>query len=564
MLRELRIKNLAIIEDAAAEFGAGLNVLTGETGAGKSIIISALSLALGERATSTIIRSGEKEGTVQAFFDIKPGAFNKSFEAFLHDSGVEADEGIILTRNISSAGKSKAYINDSMINLQTLSDASSALIDIHGQFEHQSLLAAEKQLELLDLHGGLQKERQEVSDLYERMSGLRQKISALAQKDKERLSRIDMLQFQIKEIESAGVKLGEEEELEEEVKILSSAVRLAELANRAYDSLYSLDSACITNLSSVINDLKEISDIDSRATEALKSAEDAMPLLEEASYFLRDYKDGINFDPARLEEVQERLELIKRLKKKYGETLQDIIDKRESALIELEELQHSEEMLDSLKKELDDSRNRLTEKAHELSKKRKSVAKKLEPKIIEELSKLSMPDTQFSISITQQQGDDTSDGFKVTSMGIDEIEFLISPNVGETLKPLSKIASGGELSRVMLALKGIMSDGDNIPVLVFDEIDAGIGGKAAETVGKRLKDLSSMHQVICITHLPQIASYADIHLKIEKKTEKGKTRVRINRVDGDARVEEIARMLSGEISDVSLKHAKEMLKAKQN
>ncbi|MBI4825705.1 MAG: DNA repair protein RecN [Nitrospirae bacterium] len=561
MLRELRIKNLAIIEDATAEFGAGLNVLTGETGAGKSIIISALSLALGERATSTIIRSGEKEGTVQAFFDIKPGAFNRSFETFLRDSGVEADEGIILTRNISSAGKSKAYINDSMINLQTLSDASSALIDIHGQFEHQSLLAAEKQLELLDLHGGLHKERQEVSDLYERMSGLRQKISALAQRDKERLQRIDMLQFQIKEIESAGVKPGEEEELEEETKILSSAVRLAELANRAYDSIYSLDSACITNLSSVINDLKEISVIDSRAGEALKSAEDAMPLLEEASYFLRDYKDGINFDPARLEEVQERLELIKRLKKKYGETLQDVIDKRESALIELEELQHSEEMLDSLKKELDDARQRLTEKAQELSKKRKAVAKKLEPKIIEELSKLSMPDTQFLISITQQQGDDTSDG---SSMGIDEIEFLISPNVGETLKPLSKIASGGELSRVMLALKGIMSDGDNIPVLVFDEIDAGIGGKAAETVGKRLKDLSSMHQVICITHLPQIASYADIHLKIEKKTEKGKTRVRINRVEKDARVEEIARMLSGEISDVSLKHAKEMLKAKQN
>lgn len=564
MLRELRIKNLAIIEDAAAEFGEGLNVLTGETGAGKSIIISALSLALGERATSTIIRSGEKEGTVQAFFDIKPGAFHGSVETFLRDAGIEADEGIILTRSISSAGKSKAYINDSMINLQTLSDASRAIIDIHGQYEHQSLLAPEKQLELLDLHGGLQKERQAVSDLYAGMSGLRQKISALEQKDKERFQRIDMLQFQIKEIEAAGVKTGEEEELQEEAKILSSAVRLAELANRAYDSLYSLDSACITNLSSVMDDLKEISVIDSRAEDALKSAGDAMPLLEEASYFLRDYKDGINFDPARLEDVQERLELIKRLKKKYGETLQDVIDKRESALIELEELQHSEEMLDGLKKELVDSRQRLTEKAHELSKKRKAVAKKLEPKIIAELAKLSMPDTQFSIGITQQQGDDTSDGFKVTSMGIDDIEFLISPNVGEALKPLSKIASGGELSRVMLALKGIMSGGDRIPVLVFDEIDSGIGGKAAETVGKRLKDLSSMHQVICITHLPQIASYADIHLKIEKKTEKGKTRVSIKRVEKDERAEEIARMLSGEISDVSLKHAKEMLKSKKN
>lgn len=563
MLRELRIKNLAIIEDAIAEFGKGFNVLTGETGAGKSIIIYALSLALGERATSTIIRSGEKEGTVQAFFDITPGTLNKSAGTFFRDIGIEIDDGIILRRNISSQGKSKAYINDSIINLQTLSDASGSIIDIHGQYEHQSLLSSDNQLELLDLYGRLQRERQAVKGLYGAMSVLRQKISALAQKNRERIQRIDILEFQIKEIESAGLKPGEEEELDEEAKILGSAVRLAELANQAYDYIYSSDSACISNLSVVINDLKEISAIDARAAETLRSVEDALPLIEEASYFLRDYKDGLDFNPARLEEVHERVELIRKLKKKYGESLQDIIDYRGKALIELEELQHSEERLDNLKKELEQLKEKFTKEANALSEKRKAGAKKLEPKIISELSRLSMPDTRFSVNITQEKGEDTADGYKATSRGIDEVEFLISPNIGEKLKPLSKIASGGELSRVMLALKGIMSDGDRIPVLVFDEIDAGIGGKAAEAVGGRLKALSSRHQVICITHLPQIASYADVHLRIEKSVEEGKTKVYIRKMEKDERTAEIARMLSGDISEVSMKHAREMLKAKQ-
>ncbi len=553
MLRELQIKNLAIIEDASVEFGKGFNVITGETGAGKSIIISALSLALGERASSSAIRSGAKEGSVQAFFDI-------SSDAFLKDIGIEADDGMILRRNISSHGKSRAYINDSMINLQTLADASSAIIDIHGQYEHQSLLDAENQLALLDLYGGLQKERDAVENLYTAMNGLRLKISSLSNKDQERIQRIDILEFQIKEIESAGIKTSEDDELEEEVNILSSSVRLAELANSAYESLYSSDSACISNISQIIDDLKEISSIDSRAEETVKSASEALPLLEEASYFLRDYKESLDFDPARLEEVQERLELIKRLKKKYGDSIQGIIDYREKALIELEELQHSEETLDGLKQELGEQIKRFTKEAQALSKKRRTVAKKLEPKIVSELSRLSMPDTEFIVSITQQEGEDTSDGLKATSNGIDEVEYLISPNIGETPKPLAKIASGGELSRVMLALKGIMSDGDRIPVLVFDEIDAGIGGKTADTVAKRLKALSFKHQVICITHLPQIASCADVHLKIEKSSLKGRTKVDIRRIEKDERTAEIARMLSGETSEASLKHAKELLK----
>jgi DNA repair protein RecN (Recombination protein N) len=563
MLRELQIKNLAIIEDAVVEFGEGLNVLTGETGAGKSIIISALSLALGERASSSSVRSGKKEGSVRSFFEISSDDLDKVSAVDLEGLGIDTENGLILRRVVSSQGKSRAYINDSMVNLQTLSEISSSVIDIHGQYEHQSLLSPDNQLELLDLFGGLQKERQEVADLYASLTGLKQKISLLLQKEKERVQRIDMLEFQIEEIESAGVKPGEEEELEEEVKILGSAVRLAELANSAYDSLYASDAACIPNLSGVINDLKEISEIDSRAADALKTAEEALPLLEEVSYFLRDYKENLDFDPARLEQVQERLELIKRLKKKYGESIQDIIEHREKALIELEDLQYSEERLERLNKELDECRDSFTKKAQALSKKRKTAATKLEPKIISELAKLSMPDTQFKVSITHEEGDDTTDGHKAGPDGIDEVEFMISPNPGEALKPLTKIASGGELSRIMLALKGIMSESDRIPILVFDEIDAGIGGKTAEVVGKRLKALSSRHQVICITHLPQIASYADVHLKIEKSAVKGRTKVDIRRIEKEERTEEIARMLSGDTSEVSMKHAREMLKAKK-
>ncbi|MEK6529202.1 MAG: DNA repair protein RecN, partial [Nitrospirota bacterium] len=562
MLRELRIKNLAIIDDATVNFESGLNALTGETGAGKSIIIDALCLALGERASGELIRSGEKEAVIEAFFDIQPKLLSHSAQLHLNDIGIDIEEGIIMKRIISAQGKSRAYINDSMVNVQTLSEISRSIIDVHGQYEHQSLLMPDNQLNLLDAYGGLLAERQEVTELYEKQSDLGHKIQALIEKEKERAQRLDVLRFQINEIESANLKTGDEEETLDEAKILGSAHRLAELAGQAYDSLYSSEAACISNLSKIIGALREISGIDQRGSDALKNASDALPLLEEAGYFLRDYKDSLNFNPQRLEEIQERLELIKAFKRKYGNNIQEILDYREKAVRELDELQRSEERLDIFKAEWQDIRKRLTEKAQLLSKKRKTVSKKIEQQVMEELSGLSMPDTKFSIQITREKGDDTAGlpagqegGFSVNSNGIDRVEYLISPNIGEELKPLSKIASGGELSRVMLALKGIMAKGDRIPVLIFDEIDAGIGGMAAETVGQKLRGLSSRHQVICITHLPQIASYADTHLKIEKKVRGKRTTVEIRKIEKDERTVEIARMLSGGSSEVSMKHA---------
>jgi DNA repair protein RecN (Recombination protein N) len=560
MLRVLSIKNFSIIDDANIEFGEGFNVLTGETGAGKSVVIDALCLALGERASAEAIRSGEKEAVVAAYFDISPKLLNPATIQFLRDFGINISEGLILKRIVSSQGKGRAFVNGSMVTVQTLSDISKSIIDVHGQYEHQSLLSAENQLDLLDAYGGLLYERQEVKNAYDSLVALRQQIAELIQKENERAQRTDLLEFQINEIETAKLNPGEEEALSEEVKILSSAGRLAELANEAYDSLYSADSACIARLARIISAVREISEIDPRANDAFKSVESAIPLLEEAAYFLRDYRDRLDFNPERLEQVQERLELIKGLKRKYGGSVQEILGHRDRSVIELEALRHSEETLDGLRKELEQLRNNLTEKAQGLSNKRKSAAKKIESEVVSQLAELSMPDTRFSILITQEQGDDTTDGFRADRKGIDNIGFLISPNKGEDLKLLSKTASGGELSRIMLALKGIMAKGDNIPVLIFDEIDAGIGGRTAETVGQKLKNLSSSHQVICITHLPQIASYADRHLKIEKKVKKDRTIVDVSRVEKDERTAEIARMLGGEISEVSLKHAKEMLK----
>ncbi|GBD95514.1 MAG TPA: DNA repair protein RecN [Nitrospirae bacterium] len=560
MLRELHIKNFSIIDDATVEFEEGFNVITGETGAGKSVIIDALCLALGERATGELVRGGKKEAVVEAFFDIPPKSLHPSTRRFLEDNGIDFDDGLILKRIISSQGRSRAYINGSLVNVQSLADTSRNIIDVHGQYEHQSLLSSENQMDLLDAYGGLVSEAEEVSKLYETQLVLVRQISELVQKEKERTQRLDMLRFQISEIDAAGLKPGEEEELTEDVKVLSNAGRLAELANQAYTSLYSSESSCITNLSNILKSLREIAGVDARAKDALKSVEDALPLLEETGYFLRDYRDDIDFSPERLESSQERLELIKGLRRKYGNNIQEIIDYKEKAVTELEELQHSEERLESLKSGLAEQKSRFTEKARLLSKKRKAAAKKIESKVEAELAELSMPGTDFSVRITWEKGDDTTDGLKATRRGIDKIEFLISPNVGEEPKPVSKIASGGELSRVMLALKGILAKGDKIPVLIFDEIDAGIGGMAAETVGQKLNELASARQIVSITHLPQIASYAGAHFKIEKKIEGEKTIVEINKIEKEERAEEVARMLSGKISEVSIKHAKEMLK----
>ena len=545
MLRELRIKNLAIIDDLRVGFEDGLNVLTGETGAGKSIIVDSLSLALGSRAQSDLIRSGEKEAVIQAYFEVE--RFNE-----LPDIGIDIPDGLILRRSISVTGKSRAYINDTMVSLQSLAEIGKSLVDIHGQHEHQSLLSVDKHRLFIDSYGKLQEDRGKVGLLYNEVQTLKREEDDLKQKVKDRTHRIDLLRFQINEIDTAFLKVGEKDNLIEEKTILSNLSRLNELTDTAYSMIYGSENSCMERLSSIIAKVREMSSIDHSASDILNMLESALPAIEDAAISLRGYKDRYDFEPEKLAEIEERLELIKKLEKKYGEGIETVFRYRIEAEKELKGLEFTDERLDSIETELKVKEDMLLSAALSLTGKRKKIAKKIEELVKNELRELAFSKADFEIDIKQEA---------ISPYGLDKVEFLFSANPGEPPKPLAKTASGGELSRVMLALKSILADFDSIPVLIFDEVDAGIGGKTAEGVGKKLKAISNKHQVLCTTHLPQIASRGDFHLKIEKGQRDGRVYVEVRELKGRERLDEIARMLSGKITEVSLKHAKELIES---
>jgi len=545
MLRELRIKNLAIIDDLKVGFEDGLNVLTGETGAGKSIIVDSLSLALGSRAQSDLIRSGEKEAVVQAYFELE--GLNE-----LPDIGIAISDGLILRRSISATGKSRAYINDTMVSLQSLAEIGKSLVDIHGQHEHQSLLSVDKHRLFIDSYGKLQEDRGKVELLYKEVQTLKIEEDDLKQKVKDRAHRLDLLRFQINEIDTAFLKVGEKENLIEEKTILSNLSRLNELTDTAYSMIYGSENSCVERLSSIIAKVREMSSIDHSASDILNMLESALPAIEDAAISLRGYKDRYDFEPEKLAEIEERLELIKKLEKKYGEGIETVFRYRIEAEKELKGLEFTDERLDSIEAELKVKEDMLLSVALSLTGKRKKIAKKIEELVKNELRELAFSKADFEIDIKQEA---------ISPYGLDKVEFLFSANPGEPPKPLAKTASGGELSRVMLALKSILADFDSIPVLIFDEVDAGIGGKTAEGVGKKLKAISNKHQVLCTTHLPQIASRGDFHLKIEKGQRDGRVYVEVRELKGRERLDEIARMLSGKITEVSLKHAKELIES---
>lgn len=550
MLRELNIRNLAIIDDLTVRFEDGLNVLSGETGAGKSIIVDALGLALGDRAQSDLIKAGEKEATVQAFFEIKD-------TSTLPETGIDIADGIMLRRSISNSGKSRAYINDVMVTLQTLSDMGKALVDIHSQHEHQSLLLPEKQRLIIDSYGGHQSDLAKVRELYTVVQSLREEFNALTERVKERAHRIDLLSFQISEIDSAALKPEEKPLLEEERKILMNLNKLKEATETAYSLLYDADGACTESLGKVISGLRDMQAVDPNITDTLRLLESAVPLLEDAAIELRVYREKYNLDPARIDEVQDRLDRIRRFEKKYGNSIEEILAYRESAAEELKDLEASDERLQSLEESLGKHLDALLRAAQALSSKRKKTAGKVGDLIEKNLKDLAFADARFRIDVLQDL--DGEEKHRISLSGIDRIEFLFSANAGEPLKPLAKVASGGELSRVMLALKSILADVDRVPVLIFDEVDAGIGGKTAESVGRKLRKISERHQLLCITHLPQIASLADHHLRIEKVQKDARVHVAVHELSGTERKEEIARMLSGTVTEISRRHAEELL-----
>jgi DNA repair protein RecN (Recombination protein N) len=544
MLRELRIRDFALIDRLTVIFSPGLNVLTGETGAGKSIIIDALGLTLGERAQADMIRTGKGDTVVEALFDNDAGDILERF-------GIPTEDELILRRNLSISGKSRAYLNDTMVNVQTLSEVGRLLVDIHGQHEHQSLLSPDIQRFLVDAYGKLHDEREGIGRLFHEIQSNVKELSDLTSHIREREQRLEFLRFQVNEIEAASLHSGEKERLEEERKILANLTKLVELTGASYSLLYSGEGSASEKLSTALTMLREVSQIDHGIEEVLSLLESAMPLLEDAATSLRRYRDKYDTDPQRFDIVEERLQLIKRIERKYGEGIDEILSFKEVALREIETLSTSDERVSELERDITEKEKRIRTETARLTDMRKAASLKIEEAVNSCLKDLSMETAEFRIDIRPAP---------LSSKGTDVIEFLLSSDKGETSKPLNRVASGGELSRIMLALKESLAEVDRIPVLIFDEVDAGIGGRVAERVGKRLRTLGKRHQVLCITHLPQIAAMADQHIVVEKLQEDGSVYVRIKEPSIREREEEIARMLSGKITDISLRHAQELLR----
>ena len=547
MIRELRIRDFAIIKDLDVCFSEGLNVLTGETGAGKSIIVDALGIVLGGRAHSGLIRSGCESATVQAYFETeekKPGV--------LEDLAIGDGDGnaLVLRRVISaSSGRNRAFLNDVIIGVQTLSEIGKDMVDIHGQHEHQSLLSPQNQLKMLDEAAGLSADRKLVNSLFDQAAEAREKLARIGSGLEEKNRRRELLAFQTEEIASAALIAGEDSQLEEEKNILLHLVRLRELMESAYALIYGAEGSVIEELSRVKNAIEEAASIDSQAGQPLEFISQAMPLLDETAMFLRSKKDSYEADPDRLARVEERLELIKKLRKKYGGTIEEVLGQMDRARAELEELSEESGSAAGIEKELKETEARLVQAAESLSSKRKKFALEAEKAITRNMKELALEKAQFKMEFTRCE---------TGPAGADRMEFLFNANPGEVLRPLHKVASGGELSRLMLAIKSALRS-RGVPVLVFDEVDAGIGGKTAWNVARKLKELAASHQVLCITHEPQIASVADTHLVIEKEAAPEGTKVIIKEVRDGARQEEVARMLGGKLSDASLRHAKELI-----
>ncbi|MBF0518834.1 MAG: DNA repair protein RecN [Nitrospirae bacterium] len=550
MLKELIIKNFAIVDNLRLEFTGGVNVLTGETGAGKSIIVDALGIILGGKAGGALIKTGANEAAVEAFFDVNE---NEAATRL----GIDLSDGLIIRRVISSAGKNRVYVNGSMVNLQNLQEIGEPLLDIHGQHEHQSLMSRVRQMRLVDSFGKIEENVRKYKELLSVYRSLSQERDILSENLRQRNQRIDVLRYQIEEIDAAAVKYDEKELLIKELTMLSNLTAIKELSESSYEILNSGDFSVNDRLSLVSENLMRLQSLDEHASELYNMAKEALSYTNELCIMLRGYKENVDLTGGKLDEVETRLELIKKIEKKYGDGTVEIYKFRDEAQCELDSLLNAEERLESIEAEIDSTRAALTNAAYSVSKKRKTAASTLTEDVNISLRELAFKNAKFEIKVDNGTAD--NDTLRFLNDGADTIEFLFSANPGEPLKPIQKVASGGELSRLMLALKSAASDCDDIGVLVFDEVDAGIGGETADAVGEKLKKLSAKHQVFCITHLPQIASKADNHAKIIKDDAGAAVNIEVQQLTGEARVSELARMLSGVITDISLEHARELL-----
>ncbi len=560
MLVELRLENFAVIENVAVEFGAGLNLLTGETGAGKSMLIDALALLLGGKASPDVVRFGAERAVVAAVFEVEADA-EKAVSKILEDNGMDADDaGLILRREISTKGR--VFVNNQPATVALLKQLAQHIASIHAQNESLVSFDAGVRMELLDQFAGIQLDP--VQHAFDHWKQIKSRIDELQQGEQERLRLVDLWTFQKREIEDAKIQPGEDERLDSQKRVLANAEKIYSAAMHAFDLLYEGTASTSASLRSAQKHIEELIRYEPKFQEGLASLESARISIEDVGASLRDYAGAIESSPERLAEIEDRLALLDRLKRKYGPALDDVIKLGEEVTRKISEIENKDEILKRLQSELAAAAEAYLQSARGISKKRYEAAKKLSKMVETEINQLAMK-SQFRIELG---GTDEENNW--TASGFDQAEYLISTNPGEPQHSLDQIASGGELSRVMLALKASVESGATAKkrsaaaqrTLVFDEIDTGIGGRAAEAVGKKLKELSRAHQIICVTHLPQIATFADHHYLILKKEVSGRTRTSVSEIKGEERTEEIARMLSGaKLTDTSLKHAEQMIKA---
>jgi len=554
MLHALHIENLAIIDRLEVNFAEGLNALTGETGAGKSILLDALNLALGERADPTLIRAGSDKLRVSAMFELPN---DPELQTLLAELGVEPEDGMLyLSREVQLGGRSIARVNGQPVPLATLKTIGERLVDLHGQHEHQSLLKPSSHLEFLDRWLGepALSLREQVRQTVHALRAAERELHELTEREREREQMMDLYRFQVDEIRRANLQIGEDEQLETEERRLTHAEKLIALAGSAYDALMG-DNGAYDLAALASRNLSEIARIDLSVAEWGEQLESAIVQMEEVARHLRAYADSIEYDPARLESVIARLELIKRLKRKYGDTIEAILQYADEAEAKLYALETQTERREALEAQIAALQSQATVLCEQLSVLRRAGAARFAEAVQACLRDLAMERATFVVEVRPKPMD---------AMGADSVEFLFSANPGEPPRPLNKIASGGEMSRMMLALKTVLADASPVPTLVFDEIDAGLGGRTAYAVGEKLAELAHHFQIVCITHLPQIASRATHHLLIEKLADAESTRVRIQALSDEARVYEIARMLAGEPTETALQHARELLSRQQS
>ena len=560
---------MALIKELNIEFEEELNVLTGETGAGKSIIIEAIDLILGGYAASDLIRDGEDSLMVEALFLLTPQE-KELINNLNSDIEIVDGQGVLLIRReVNKKGRNKCLINQRLINLSTLQEIGTFLVDLHGQHNHQSLLDPTKHIDLMDNLGGdkMIKHRKELFDNYRRWREKSKKLFQLLKDKEENLKKMNFLKFQLEEIDKTSLVKDEDKALEEEEMVLKNAEKIIETMEKANFILYEggLEQSSVRDsLNEVSVDLGEIASLDRRIEKIRENLKEVGYQFEDIVNEIVKYKDGIDLDIQKLKEVEGRLNLINSLKSKYGSTIEEILEYRQKIYQELEAVDYSEDKLEKLKEEVNSLEDIISTISHNLNINRRKIADDLQKMVVRELEDLNMKRCQFEVSINSYEDDNgiEIDGkkYKIGPKGIDDIEFMISPNVGERLRPLARIVSGGEVSRIMLALKSILSEVDQVPTLIFDEIDSGVGARLGEVIAQKLKALSRKRQVICVTHLPQIACRAERHFYIEKYILNNQTGIKLKEMEGEERVKEIARMLDGsQMSEITIRHAQKML-----